>query len=1770
MKIARRSIALWLVATLILPTLLFVDSAVPRVEAASAPEVVDFIKGDPVYWQNQWAQHALYFRYDDRNGQDPTDDKDNLLLLKPASRNSGQFERSRQYTVVASDISINRGQCPSPSTEAGLDSFTAPGQGDPERSEPASRACFIYPSQFTHDVTVRGREAFYIYLPVTAPTGLTWTVIIRDTVSASEIARASFAGLATSGDEQITRSTISATIPVTDPSGVATIRKNSYLIVEIYAVNEDSAIPIIGDDLAAGTWTLHYNNDRVGDDADTGKARLILTSDNAIKTAIWTESEVPDAKYQTAFKKTPASAIVKKEEWRKNNVTTWFAAKSAFGLRSTLPLSDPDATNDFYGWRDALPGQFTQPRATIAYKNESLVLNGATFVPLVNDATRSQAGNGISTWRTSRAPLTGVLNITERPAGAYSVEVQAPIHRADKLIQSRVETKRHDFIITDSAITLKPFDDPATEILQDETASHLMEAGKTTTFVLELQNTGSSRDTIALTTTSLREDGATSWQPLIRGVKVVEGNRITLNPGERTLVTVTLLAPAGLANGATSLFLITARSGLDPTAKSELVLTSTVNNAADADKFEVGVIALNTTIYSRPGQEGNQTVYVWNRGTRTMNITANLGQVPDTAWSEARFKLANDRRDTSVTYQLAAGEIRPIEIGVTPGITLGDKASYKISVNASNAKAPTISTREITAIVAIKNSFHIEILRNRGEVPRLVERYSPIGSVQGRIGEIRDNVSGVWARVWVVNDGDSAQTFEATLNTDFDAGGFTGGQVFGQATFGTKNLDGSFVPGDQNTVVLSDVPPKRAAEFYAWVPVRDPVDDSSRCQEGLDCLTTTVGLSLKITSRTTGASDFATIGFAANNVDSSTGLRAAEVYIEPVARINDAQRGLPYNDKHLVDLSSRGDYLAGKNVLVKNTDLGGTVTYRVRVTHGGSWAAYETPEGNRIASPGKLTLDNVYRDLGWIAEMRFADGVNHPWVTSLTLDNAKANNVGVPANANGVRPTRQGWIDREVEVRVKTPTGETQARLVSGDRALVNLKLEIPSPSGDNWPGDKELFQFETRVAARPDLKIEPCNSLGCGPTHNELFVHAGKTGHWILNLSNLGGKEGVFTIESRIANSVGGTWGAPQPSRQVFNLTAHENRTLALSVRAPAGAQPGDTAEVNVTGKFLKVAGDLNTQVEKSIRLLAEVKERGQVEVTVDRNVSEIQPLERVSFTIQVKNTGATKKNFDLSTTLLPNWSRTVSPTTVSLQAGEIGAAALLVQAPGDIVRGREYELVFNVRDRDDDANFVSEVFRFVTTGGEARPRLVTDRQEVIVNRTEARKVEVGIQNIGNVGGLFGLEVSINTLSNEQPWKAWVVNELGENLTDTNGDGVIDIFVKPKERRNINVTIQAPYRVAEGTVKTVTLRALAPDLRSSVDTNLRGVIHDYGVEIQFPAGRNTIDIVPGFSGSIPVRIRNIGNANDTANLSLDVNRNLGWKYQFSQERIFLTPGSWGEVQLIVSSPQRPLPTPRQFLMVVYAGSVGGAPVNYTKLVNLPVFINVLDYRVADVDGDGQREIAVDLDKNRDNGFEEYREVYEEGLRSQAIDKLKGRFDKRTKILVDVEDAAKTFDGIADYYWDPDDSTQTPIADVLDFDRDGTLDYFIDLDGDGRVDVLYNTVSKQYMNVLGRDFSGNGGRQYLIDEDGDGIYDKFADPNANLVTRVSLEPGERYGIDTTNDGNANRYYDPRTGSVTVKPLEDFGDFAQRYWYFFVGFVLVSVLFLVVVARRRRT
>jgi hypothetical protein len=138
----------------------------------------------------------------------------------------------------------------------------------------------------------------------------------------------------------------------------------------------------------------------------------------------------------------------------------------------------------------------------------------------------------------------------------------------------------------------------------------------------------------------------------------------------------------------------------------------------------------------------------------------------------------------------------------------------------------------------------------------------------------------------------------------------------------------------------------------------------------------------------------------------------------------------------------------------------------------------------------------------------------------------------------------------------------------------------------------------------------------------------------------------------------------------------------------------------------------------------------------------------------------------------------------------------------------------------------------------------------------------------------------------------------------------------------------------------------------------------------------------------------------------------------------------------------------------------------------------VLIYQVfLDVDGDERNETAINQNNVTDDGFE----VYDDPNSNSRADPIDGDFDGMTDWLIDISPY-----GEYEKYWDPDDGILTEVEKIGD-------DYYIDTDGDGQFDLVYNP---EYIAFVKKaDVDGDSNQEDVLDNDFDGSYDNYNDPD---------------------------------------------------------------------------
>jgi len=180
-----------------------------------------------------------------------------------------------------------------------------------------------------------------------------------------------------------------------------------------------------------------------------------------------------------------------------------------------------------------------------------------------------------------------------------------------------------------------------------------------------------------------------------------------------------------------------------------------------------------------------------------------------------------------------------------------------------------------------------------------------------------------------------------------------------------------------------------------------------------------------------------------------------------------------------------------------------------------------------------------------------------------------------------------------------------------------------------------------------------------------------------------------------------------------------------------------------------------------------------------------------------------------------------------------------------------------------------------------------------------------------------------------------------------------------------------------------------------------------------------------------------------------------------------------------------------------------------------------------DVDDDSVEEQAFNENNVPDDGYE----VYNDPNTNSRVLSIDGDFDLKTDFLIDISPY-----GIYEKYWDPD-------SDVL---TDLTIqgqNYYIDTDGDGKADLIYNLNEDVFLAET--DLDNDGENEKAKDIDKDGSYDEYSDiygPTSLLKIVDGDEDGKNdFIIDLNNSDEFSipgKYWDPDNGFVTDIYLTD--------------------------------
>jgi len=1444
--------------------------------------------------------------------------------------------------------------------------------------------------------------------------------------------------------------------------------------------------------------------------SDAG-THLAFRSSDAMRAATWTEDAQGNAR--SLFRPFPDKNNTPPEGIPR--IVGFFAVQSAFSLADANGLG-------------------TVPQFTLVTGNQAVPVgpegNGVIPAQLNTSASSNIDGIAVYTFQS------GYLDYRGFAPGEYNLTVNAPYYQGGAI---RYGTSAK-ILLTAQSVALTAYDDtdPATFPSPLENTAHTIGPASTTTYLLLVKNTGSANDTFRIDATPVSGAG---WSVQVGGPQVLD-RTVTLAPQESKIVTVTVGSPGGAANGASSIFQVVAVSTIDASAKSApIILTSTITTEVRRD---VGVIIPASTMSVLPGIEQRIPVYVWNRGTRVANISLEVRQTPVIGWSVtlAQGDLGLGR---VVMSSVPAGSIAGVDLRVT-GPQDQPQVTHDIVLNASDVDNGGIMIDvPMHFLLQSASGVHVQVLDKIGGVDHTVQVTGNVGGQSCEGGAVPnlcgldDGVNGALWRVWVTNSGRRGDTFDLTLDDVkiADGGGrttcietvfqppFKFGFLFRDATGKIND------PTDKWNFVLA---PNETGEVYVYRSVKN--DQNPMDALDGDCPPDTFSFTVSAKGRDTGAIDRFATSIRAELSGGNLQNQGVEGEDVKAALVEAVARKPGYSSTaSFVDISQ-----LHTAQLTGGIEVNSSTTYYVRVTDGSNYAFHcDSSDPPKCSDPTvSVSINGVNRIGGWNVSIRPVNGILDPVLNPYT------DHVNVTNDYGGSGVT--AFTDREIEVRVTAPDGKNSTGL-AGESDEFNILAAIDASHTSTLEVKTVIINFANITLQSDQPRV---------------FAHPGEDGSFLLYVNNTGSSPAAVTLRSAILPS---TQNAPAWSVDVggfgpsatFSLAAFKNTTIALGVKPPFGASPGSTGELNVTIEYAPNPFAPTATTNKTIDLSTEVAARGALTLTATQTDATIGPGGFANFSLSLQNTGSQPVDFDLTGTAVGNWTQTISPAQGTLQAHETKAVVYVLKAPDDVVNDTRFSSIVRVVQRDRPDVFDVKTVNVNILGGKAIPSLSVPKTQKMVDRAGSQSFEVNVKNLGTASGKIDLSVR----SADPTWVA--------TLQDQAGQPIPSLTLGPNDLRTVNVTIRAPFLVAEHTPP-VPIEVLATSGGQTAKATLQAVVHDYGVHIEMSPTR--LDAIAGLPTEWTVKIRNDGNDNDTLNVSADLADIAGWRVDLAAQELRLEPGQVGEIKALVKSPTAPLPTPRAYTLKFFAGTRGGQAVSLPKNESVAALVNILNYRAIDVDRDELLELAVDFDKNPANGYEKFYEIFPNGTQSAVV--ATGKINGKANFFLDVPSEVKSFDGIADVWFDPESNYAFIIRIAADVNGDNSPEYFLDTTRDGKVDKAFDAVSGQFWQVTEIKAFGDQRIQYLVDTTSDGRPDRFYDPAANngrgQATRT-LNVGENnlVGIDTKNTGKVDKVYDIRANTVSDAKVFGFVDFAKQYWYFFVAFVVLIGLTVMLASRRRR-
>jgi uncharacterized repeat protein (TIGR01451 family) len=284
-------------------------------------------------------------------------------------------------------------------------------------------------------------------------------------------------------------------------------------------------------------------------------------------------------------------------------------------------------------------------------------------------------------------------------------------------------------------------------------------------------------------------------------------------------------------------------------------------------------------------------------------------------------------------------------------------------------------------------------------------------------------------------------------------------------------------------------------------------------------------------------------------------------------------------------------------------------------------------------------------------------------------------------------------------------------------------------------------------------------------------------------------------------------------------------------------------------------------------------------VEVSTSPSYKSGPPGATLEYTITVKNTGSLDDNFTLSVTDNAGWEPSISPSVLSIPAGENRSAILSVTVPENALGSTMDNITVRAIGTEVE-NSASCIAHAAIVRG-VRLSISPIYQENLPGGT--LNYVVTVFNTGNVGDTYTLENTDN-----EGWTLALDNAL--------------LTIPPWENKMTTLGVTIPENAIPSTEDNIIVIATSTE-NGEVSAENSSIAHvkvlrDVSVSIS-PSYK---DGLPGAMIDFLVTVRNEGNVVD--NYALSVTDNLGWTLNISPTSLALPPGGSGNAILSVTLPE--------------------------------------------------------------------------------------------------------------------------------------------------------------------------------------------------------------------------------------------------------------------------